>query len=327
MPGLDRQVQNCENAPGTQDLQHEAQYRPALAGLDMNLRFVEAFHWAVSLGSVTRAAEKLHITQSALSARIAALEEELGVVLLDRRDRQFRLTIAGQRFHTLAQRLLEVQRQVKEEMGSNAGRPMALRIGAIESVVHTWLTGWLQEMRRTHPDFALEMTVETSPVLVDQVRRGAQDLVFAALPAVDASVRTRPLPAMPMAFVGHAQQHTRPRYALRELAELELLTFQRGSQPHQALLELFQRHGLPLPRMHTISSISAMVQLVEGGFGVATLPAAAAAQLARRAPLRPLQVDAELAPLPLHASYREDPTSTLTESVLDSALAYLLATA
>ena len=44
----------------------------------MNLRFVEAFHWAVSLGSVTRAAQKLHITQSALSARISALEEELG---------------------------------------------------------------------------------------------------------------------------------------------------------------------------------------------------------------------------------------------------------
>jgi DNA-binding transcriptional LysR family regulator len=291
----------------------------------MNLRFVEAFHWAASLGSVTRAAEKLHITQSALSARIAALEEELGVVLLDRRDRQFRLTIAGQRFQALAQRLLELQRQVKEEMGSNAGRPMALRIGAIESVVHTWLTGWLREMRRTQPDFALELTVETSPVLVDQVRRGAQDLVFAALPAVDAAVRTQPLPSLPLVFVGHAQQHTKRRYQLRDLADLELLTFQRGSQPHQALLELFQRHGLAVPRVHAISSISAMVQLIEGGFGVATLPAAAVPQLARRAPLRALKVDAELAPLPLHASYREDPSSTLAESVRDSALAYLAA--
>ncbi len=64
----------------------------------MNLRFVEAFHWAASLGGVTRAANKLHITQPALSSRIAALEEE---------------------------------------MGSNAGRPVALRIGASESVVHT----------------------------------------------------------------------------------------------------------------------------------------------------------------------------------------------
>lgn len=291
----------------------------------MNLRFVEAFHWAVSLKSVTRAAHKLHITQSALSARIAALEEELGTVLVDRRDKQFRLTIAGQRFHALAIRLLEVQRQVKAEMGSNAGRPMALRIGAIESVVHSWLTGWLQQMRSTQPDFELELTVETSPVLVDQVRRGAQDLVFAAIPATDAAVRTRALPAMPMVFVGHAQQHTQARYSLLDLSCIELLTFQRGSQPHQALLELFQLHRAPLPRLHTISSISAMVQLVEGGFGVATLPEAAALALARRAPLRVLPAEQHLMPLPIHASYREDPTSTLTESVLASALDYVSA--
>ncbi|NDY90413.1 LysR family transcriptional regulator [Ideonella livida] len=289
----------------------------------MNLRFVEAFHWAVSLKSVTRAAQKLHITQSALSARIAALEEELGTVLVDRRDKQFRLTIAGQRFHALALRLLEVQRQVKAEMGSHAGRPMSLRLGAIESVVHSWLTGWLQQMRRTQPDFELELTVETSPVLVDQVRRGALDLVFAALPAADSAVRTRPLPPMPMVFVGHAQQHAQPRYSLLDLSCIELLTFQRGSQPHQALLELFQRHQAPLPRVHTISSISAMVQLVEGGFGVATLPQATVATLARGAPLRELPAERRLQPLPIHASYREDPTSSLTESVLESALAYV----
>lgn len=290
----------------------------------MNLRFVEAFHWAVSLRSVTRAAEKLHITQSALSSRIAALEEELGVVLLDRRDKQFRLTLAGQRFHALAQRLLELQRQVKEEMGSNAGRPVALRIGAIESVVHSWLTGWLQEMRAGNPDFELELTVETSPVLVDQVRRGAQDLVFAAVPASDTTgVRTRALASMPMAFIGHRALHTRRRYALSDLAGFDLLTFQRGSQPHQSLLQLFQESGLPLPRVHAISSISAMVQLVEGGFGIATLPQAVAQQLGQWLPLQALRSDTTLEPLPIHASYREDPSSQLTETVLESALAYV----
>lgn len=59
----------------------------------MNLRFVEAFYWVASLKSVTRAAERLFLTQSAMSSRIVALEEELGVLLLDRRDKQFRLTV------------------------------------------------------------------------------------------------------------------------------------------------------------------------------------------------------------------------------------------
>ena len=64
--------------------------RPTLHA--MNLRFVEAFYWVATLQSVSRAADKLFITQSAMSARIAALEQELGTVLLDRREKQFRLT-------------------------------------------------------------------------------------------------------------------------------------------------------------------------------------------------------------------------------------------
>jgi predicted amidohydrolase len=97
----------------------------------MNLRFVEAFHWAVSQGSVTRAAQELHITQSALSARISALEEELGTVRVDRRDKQFRLAIAGQRFHMLAHQQLSMQRQIKEAMGHNSSSKVTVRISAI----------------------------------------------------------------------------------------------------------------------------------------------------------------------------------------------------
>ncbi|HSW06200.1 LysR family transcriptional regulator, partial [Aquabacterium sp.] len=203
----------------------------------MNLRFVEAYYWAVSLKSVTRAAEKLFITQSALSSRIAALEEELGVLLLDRRDKQFRVTIVGTRFFNYAQRLLELQRQIKSELGSDS-RALLLRIGAIESVVHSWLTEWLQQMRLNHPAFELELTVETTPMLTEQVRRGNLDLVFAALPAGGEGVRTRALAPMEMVFVGHAVLHPRKRYLLADLARFELLTFQRASQPYVALLDM-----------------------------------------------------------------------------------------
>jgi DNA-binding transcriptional LysR family regulator len=288
----------------------------------MNLRFVEAFYWVASLKSVTRAAEKLFLTQSAMSSRIAALEEELGVLLLDRRDKQFRLTVAGTRFFTYAQRLLELQREVKAEMGSGAPLAVSLRIGAIESVLHSWLIPWIEQLRAEHPALALELSVETTPILVEQVQRGTQDIVFAALPAAADGVRSRSLPPMAMVFMGHAQLHRKRRYALADLAALELLTFQRGSHPHVALLDLFRQEGVEPGRVHTISSISAMVQLVESGFGIATLPRVAAERLAQRQPLRVLNVTEVLAPLPLHASYREDPTSTITIAALDAAASF-----
>ena len=290
----------------------------------MNPRFVEAFYWVVSLKSVSRAAEKLFITQSAMSSRISALEEELGVLLLDRRDKQFRLTVAGLRFFGHAQRLLALHREIKTAMGADAApRAVSLRIGVIESVLHSWLLDWVQHMRGTNPDFELELTVETTPVLVDQVQRGTLDLAFAALPSSGESLRSRALPAMEMVFVGHQALHRKRRYTLADLAALELMTFQRGSQPHVALLDLFRTANLEPRRVHAISSISAMVQLVEGGIGVATLPLVAVQRLAERLPLKPLKCDVVLPPLPVFASYRDDPTSAVAANILDAVFDFI----
>lgn len=283
----------------------------------MNLRFVEAFYWVVTLRSVTRAAEKLHLTQSAMSSRVAALEQELGTLLLDRRDRQFRITAAGQRFFGYAEKLLALQREVKAELGAAAAQPMRLRVGAIESVLHSWLLDWVRALRAAQPGLALELTVETSPVLLDQLSRGTLDIALAALPA-GGGLPSRPLPAMEMVFVGHAQRHRRRRWTLAELAALELLTFQRGSQPQVALADLMQRAGLEPLRLHTVSSISAMAQLVEGGLGVATLPRAVVERLAERLPLKVLACDTALPPLPIHVSWRDEPASSAQRALIDS---------
>jgi DNA-binding transcriptional LysR family regulator len=289
----------------------------------MNLRFVEAFYWVASLKSISRAADKLFLTQSAMSSRIATLEDELGVLLLDRRDKQFKLTAAGARFLVYAEKLLQLQREVKAEMGSGAPLAVSMRIGAIESVLHSWLIPWLEKLRNDQPGLELELTVETTPILMDHIQRGTLDLVFAVLPASADGVRNRALPTMEMAFVGNPALHNKRKYRLDELAEMELLTFQKGSQPHVTLLDLFRQHQLEPKRVHAISSISAMVQLVQGGFGVALLPRVAVQRLAGVASLKLLSCDAKLQALPIHASYRTDPTSQAVERVVKLALAFV----
>jgi len=217
-----------------------------------------------------------------------------------------------------------LQREIKGEMGAgSAQRAVTLRIGAIESVLHSWLIDWVHEMRRGNPDVELELTVETTPVLVDQIHRGALDIAFAALPSVGERLRSRALPPMAMVFVGHGQIHRKRRYTLVDLAAFDLLTFQRGSQPHVGLMDLFRDAGVGPKRVHNISSISAMVQLVEGGFGIATLPLAAVKRLAERLPLKPLKCEATLPPLPVHASYRDDPTSMVAQGVVEAVVEYV----
>jgi len=286
----------------------------------MNLRFVEAFYWVATLKSVSRAAEKLFITQSAMSARVAALEDELGALLLDRRDKTFRLTVAGSRFLVHAQKLLELQRMAKAEVGSDLAPEMTVRLGAIESVLHSWLIPWVEALRQQYPSLELELTVETTPVLIDQMRRGVLDIAFAALPTSGDGIRTSTFPTMDMCFVGNKTIHAKRKYSLEEIAAFDILTFQRGSQPHVGLLDLFRAKRIQPRKVHTISSISAMLQLVQGGFGVATLPRAAVERLSESRHIRPLACTTALLPLPIHVSYRLDPVALTAEQLLASAI-------
>lgn len=286
----------------------------------MNLRFVEAFYWVATLRSISRAAEKLYITQSAMSSRIAALEEELGTLLLDRRDKTFRLTIAGARFLTHAERLLALQKAAREELGGTHSDAPTLRVGAIESVMHSWLTGFLSRLRASRPDLAVELTVETTPLLLDHVRRGVIDIVFAAAPSTGEGVRIETMPSMDMGFMTHARDakatKTRRRLPAKALDAADIMTFQRGSQPFIALVDLLRGLGFDRTRIHAVSSISAMVELVEADFGLAMLPVAAIEHLSRTRPVAQLAIDVALPPLPIFASYRHLPDGLDMNAVL-----------
>ena len=290
----------------------------------MNQRFVEAFYWVATLKSMTRAAEKLFMTQSAISSRISALEEELGILLIDRRDRQqFALTNAGMRFLSYAERLMTLHRQLRDELGTEQEGVHLLRVGAIESVLHTWLIPMLQHLRSVHPNLQLELTVEITPVLVEAVKRGTLDLVFAAQSISAPDIRSRPLPTMEMVFVGAKALARRRPWTLAEIVSHEMMTFQRGSQPHLALMEQLRASGLEPPRLHAVSSIPAMVHLIESGFGIATLPAIAAETLVRRHDIAILPCETSLAPLPVLASYRHDPGSSALTAVIQDALKFI----
>jgi DNA-binding transcriptional LysR family regulator len=286
----------------------------------VNLRFVEAFYWVATLKSVSRAAERMHVTQSAISARLIALEDELGVLLLDRRDKRVRLTVAGSRFVGYAQRLMELQRTAISQLGAPQDQPVGLRIGAIESVLHSWLMPWIEDLRRKQLGLELELTVETTPVLMDQMQRGALDIAFAAMPAPGEGIRIKSLQALSMGFVGQSARYPKRKYSLAQIAQDDLLTFQRGSQPYVGLMDTLRGQGVAPRKVHAISSISAMVQLVQGGFGVATLPHAAAQPLLAQRELKMLNCDVQLPPLPIFASYRDNPVNGLVDDVIAQAV-------
>ncbi len=288
----------------------------------MNLRFVEAFVWVARLKSITRGAEKLCLTQSAVSNRIAALEEELGVLLLDRHNPGFRLSSAGIRFLDYADRLLALQRELKNELGSSEKQPFSLRVGAIETVLHTWLIPMVDGLKKNTPQIEFELTIEMTPQLSEQIKRGALDLIFSAMPAIGDGIINETLPVVEMVFVGPESMADKTELSLEEILRYDIMTFQRGSQPHAALIDALRSAGVGDKHVHCMSSISALTRLVESGFGLATLPKAVALQLMQKNGMCILNTGLKFAPLPMYASYWNCPAAPVLKQAIEDSLVF-----
>ncbi|XAH25124.1 LysR family transcriptional regulator [Xylophilus sp. GW821-FHT01B05] len=239
----------------------------------MNTRFVEAFMWVARLGSFRAAADRLHITQAAVSNRIASLEQDIGARLFERDPRDLRLTPVGLRLLDYGERLLELRREIV-----SLGRPREemlglVRIGAIETVVHTWLVSFLQNLRSTYPGIEVQLTSETTLALHRSLREGSLDIAFQTDHIGGAGIVSTPCLPMPMGWVGAGHRPAvEGEGRIAHLLQEPVLTMSPGSQPHQALKYLHREAGMPLGKVHCVSSIAAIVRLVRSGFGNALVP-------------------------------------------------------
>lgn len=283
----------------------------------MNTRFLEAFVWVVRLGSFRAAAERLNLTQAAISSRIASLEEDFSQKLFDRDPRELRLTSAGRMLLSYAERMLAIGSEMQAAMRTNSELTGTLRIGVVETIVHTWLIDFLNELKARHGALEIQLTAEPTHRLHEDLRRGQMDIAIQTDAVLDETIRNREIGLMPMGWVGppRAAAATETPLTLAALAEQPLITMTRGSQPHLALLDTCRREGVNPKTIHCVSSIAAIIRLAAAGFGAAVLPLAAIRHELATGMLSVIPCSASLGPLRLVVSYRIDPTNRASEVV------------
>lgn len=241
----------------------------------MNTAFLETLVQIAALGSFRGAAQQLGTTQAAVSQRIVALEQELEVRLLDRTDRPVRLTPAGERVLQVAERLLALERELKALARPDAAPAGRVRIGVIESVVHTWLTTLMRRIAERAPAVELDLTVDTARNLRERFRQRDLQVIFQNDPLEQDGPaeppQTTPLCRYPLRWIGRAGLLPARRLSLRELATVPLITFSSQSSPHRQLRALFEAEGLA-PRITCCPSVAGIMKLTHEGFGVAVIP-------------------------------------------------------
>lgn len=283
----------------------------------MNTKFIEAFLLSARLGSFRAAGDRLHITQAAVANRITSLEEDIGARLFERDPRELRLTAVGRRLLDYGERLLELRREIVSLARPREDVLGLVRIGAIESVVHSWLVGFLQNLRSTYPGLEVQLTSETTYALHRSLREGAIDIAFQTAHLAGDGIFSIPCLPMRMGWIGLPT--VEERQSIAQLLSQPVLTMSPGSQPHEALKQLYRDACIPLGKVHCVSSISALVRLVESGFANALVPLPPIYEYIARGEVKMIECDVSIPQLRLVISYLDSIYSDSIRLVADLA--------
>jgi LysR family transcriptional regulator, flagellar master operon regulator len=148
----------------------------------VDIELARTFVEIVKTRSFVRAAEQLNVSQTTVSARIRALEEQLGRPLFIRNKSGASLTPAGEQFLRYAPMFVQLWERARHQVAVPQGRRAVLTIGGELSLWHPWLVEWLHWMRRSAPDVALRVEVGLPESLADQVAAGTLDVAVVYAP-------------------------------------------------------------------------------------------------------------------------------------------------
>ncbi|MFF2554378.1 LysR family transcriptional regulator [Nocardia sp. NPDC058058] len=234
--------------------------------------------------SFTRAAERCHVVQSALSHQIARLERELGAKLFERTSRRVRITAAGAAFLPAARECLDAADRAAAEVAAAVGEVRGrLAVGLIPTVAAVDVPAALGEFRDRFPHVRISLRVGASDDLTDQIRTGTLDLAFLGLPT---TAEPREVVAVELArdrlVAVVAPNHplaTETSVPLHRLAAEPFVDLPAGTAGRVQSDLAFAAAGLDRDVAFEVTTADYIARLVRPGIAVAMLPATYAPQL------------------------------------------------
>ncbi|MFD6895255.1 LysR substrate-binding domain-containing protein [Rhodococcus sp. NPDC060086] len=217
----------------------------------IRLRHLTCFVAVAHERHVGRAAERLHLTQPAVTKTLNELELLAGTKLLDRGRHGAIPTAAGERFLDHAERVVHAfDTAVAGLAGAGESEHAAVRIGALPSAASVLLPAVLGELRERHPELDIRLRTGANTELLAALRAGDVDVMIGRMsdPATMQGLSFELLYAEALAFVvrpGHPLVSTRATFP--EMCEYPLVVSAAGTVPRHHTDVLLRRHGLELP--------------------------------------------------------------------------------
>jgi DNA-binding transcriptional LysR family regulator len=246
----------------------------------MDIRQLEMFLAVAEEGGFTRAGERLHVSQSAISRQIGLLERELGGALFNREGRRVSLTHPGEILVGSVYNLFREMQQLVDQLADvHELRRGRLRLAGGMSVCMYVLPRLLKKYRRRYPDVDVRVSTGSSEVIIRKLRAHEVDLALLTLPVIARDLEVVPVLKEEMVVV------TAPRHPLahkrlvdaREIGKYPLILYESGSRTRETIENFLKEENVSADVAMETENAEIIKAMVGSGIGITVLSHAAVA--------------------------------------------------
>ncbi|HEY5743256.1 MAG TPA: LysR family transcriptional regulator [Terrimicrobiaceae bacterium] len=241
--------------------------------IDIDLRLLRVFATLAQVGSFTRTAGLLNVTQSAISHGMRRLEDQLGCTLVYKKGKTTHLTPEGRHFLGQILRILESLDRAAESVSSRSDSRAKLTVVLSTAMAQVILAPVLREFRESYPTVSVIVSLEDSPMAVRKVEEGRADLALVVEDKLPAGLKAHPL-FRDRLFMTFSPLHSwaeKNALTTADLKKEHFLLYHRNSITFRRAEDFFLRSGVGLSSYVEIPSFEIMKQLAKLGLGVALM--------------------------------------------------------
>ena len=232
---------------------------------------LRVFEAVARLGSITAAAHELHTVQSNVTARIRALEDELGIRLFRRHSRGVVLTPAGERLRPYAGKIARLLKDATAVVADNSTPRGDLQIGSLESTASVRLPPILSAYRRKFSEVNLTLAIGTTGHLIDEVLASRLEGAFVAGPVERAEIAETQVFTEEMVLVTAAKFRSLDE-AVRAPRQVNMLVLRAGCSYRSRLEQLLKEQGVASFGQLEFGTIDGIFGCAREGLGITLMP-------------------------------------------------------
>lgn len=241
--------------------------------MDIDLELYKVFREVARSGNISRAAEKLFVSQSAVSQAIMQLESKIGGKLFDRGVRGVKLTVEGNvLFSHIDDAIALIENAQAKFVDMKEIKSGNIKIGASDTTCSLFLLPILEKFNRKHPDIQITVTNRITQESIELLKQAAVDIAFVNLPIEnDASLDITPVKTIQDCFVaGEKYEYlARKTMKLSDLKKYPILTLEKASNSRKQMDIFLAGKGIELQPAIELGSLGLLSGFAKIGLGVA----------------------------------------------------------